>query len=185
MSDDRPIEELREAVDSLSEERARTLLGWLRMMRREPHTSEGEQSVGPLGDTLGMATVARGPGWCRMRLDVDPAWQNPNGVLHGGVVYTLIDYSMGGSLQPNLPEGQFCTTIEVKVNYLAPVRQGTLIAETEVVKEGRNVAFLECKVKDEQGRLVATASGSMFIVRPDGRAQTGPRPGASARNAQE
>ena len=159
-------DELRTAIDGLSEEQARTALNWLTMMRREAYSFEGEQSVGPLGDLLGMATVAREPGKSRMSLAVDPAWHNPNGVLHGGVVYTLIDYSMGGAVQPNLPEGQSCTSIEVKVSYLSAVREGTLIVETEVVRQGRNIAFLESKVRDESGRIIALGSGSMFIFGP-------------------
>jgi uncharacterized protein (TIGR00369 family) len=100
-----------------------------------------------------------------MRLTVDPAFHNPNGVLHGGIVYTMIDYSMGGAVQPHLPEGDSCATIEVKVSYLASVREGTLTVETEVVKQGRNIAFLESKVTDDTGRIVATATGSMFVFR--------------------
>ena len=115
-----PREELLAATDGLSDEQARTLLGWIRMMRREP------------------ATVAA-------------------------------EHSMGGAIQPNLPEGEHCATIEVKVSYLASVREGTLTVETEVVKQGRNIAFTESKVTDERGRLVATASGSMFIIRADER----------------
>jgi len=144
-------------------EQIQTNRGWISVMRRQP-TSTSEESVGALGDLLGIRTVAREPGKSRMRLDVDPAWSNPNGVLHGGVVYTLVDYSMGGAVQPNLPEGQFCTTIEAKISYLASVREGALTAETEVVKQGRNIAFTESKVTDDTGRLVATATGSMFIL---------------------
>jgi uncharacterized protein (TIGR00369 family) len=159
------LDELRSAIDGLTDDQARTVLGWLTVMRREPGEFAEGQSVGALGDTLGMVTTARGPGWSKMRLTVDRAWSNPNGVLHGGVVYTLIDYSMGGAVQPSLPEGDSCASIEVKVSYLAPVREGTLTAETQVVKQGRNVAFLESKVTDETGRLIATGSGSMFILR--------------------
>jgi uncharacterized protein (TIGR00369 family) len=72
---------------------------------------------------------------------------------------------MGGAVQPSLPQGDSCTSIEVKVSYLAAVRGGTLIADTQVVKQGRNVAFLESKVTDDQGRIVATGTGSMFIFR--------------------
>ena len=97
----------------------RTLLAWLRMVNRErrdqaPAKFSPEESVGPLGDLLGMATEVREQGYCRMRLKVDEAWFNPNGVLHGGVVYTLIDYSMGGAVQAGLAEGEHCTSIEVK-----------------------------------------------------------------------
>ncbi len=170
MNDLEPRQQLRAAVDTLSEERAQTLLGWLRMMRRESEIPLGDQplqprgeSVGPLGDTLGIVAEQKAPGRSRMRLTVDPAWNNPNGVLHGGVIYTLIDYSMGGAVTPSLSEGQHCATIEVQVNYLSSVREGTLWVDTTVVKQGRNIAFLESKVWDNGARLVATATGSMFI----------------------
>jgi len=166
-----PVEELRAEVESLSEERARTLLGWLRVMKRAREagatvaSAQSPQSVGPLGDLLGIVTERRGGGGSRLRLIVDPAWHNPNGVLHGGVIYTLIDYSMGAAVQPDLSEGEHCATIEVKVSYLTPVRDGTLWAETQVVKQGRTIAFTESKVWDHNARLVATASGSMFVFR--------------------
>lgn len=162
MSDAR--DELRAAIDGLSEEQARTLAGWAGMVSRTPGARAGvERSVGPLGDALGITSELQEGGRCRMRLQVDPAWHNPHGVLHGGAVYTLIDYSMGGAVMSGLAEGQHCTTIEVKVSYLSPVREGTLTVETSVVKQGRNVAFVESKVTDDSGRLVATGSGSMFI----------------------
>jgi uncharacterized protein (TIGR00369 family) len=159
-------DELRQRIEGLSDEQAQTLLGWLGILDRSARQQPGDQSPGALADTLGIVGVDREPGRCRMRLAVDPAWHNPNGVLHGGVVYVLIDYSMGGAVQPFLPEGQSCTTIEVKVSYLAAVREGTLTVDTEVVRQGRNIAFLESKVRDESGKLIATGSGSMFIFGP-------------------
>ena len=172
MNEIEPRQQLRAAVETLSEERAQTLLGWLRMMRRERDGPFDDQlpqprgdSVGPLGDMLGIVAEQKAPGRSRMRLTVDPTWNNPNGVLHGGVVYTLIDYSMGGAVVPSLAEGQHCATIEVQVNYLTAVREGTLWVDTTVVKQGRNIAFLESKVWDNGARLVATATGSMFIFR--------------------
>jgi acyl-CoA thioesterase len=173
-----PRDELRAAIESLSEERARTLLGWLRMDRRQRETVveadgvaalAGEQTVGPLGDVLGIVGELREPGFSRMRLSVDPAFFNPNGVLHGGVIYTMIDYSMGGAVQVGLPEGEHCATIEVKVSYLSPVREGELVVETKVVKQGRNIAFTESKVWDSERKLIATGSGSLFILRGEKR----------------
>ena len=158
-------DELRAAIDGLTEEQARTVLGWARTMRMERPTLDSEHTVGPLGDALGIISESQEPGRARMRLTVDPAWHNPNGVLHGGVIYTMVDTSMGIAVERGLPDGEHCTTIEVKVNYLAAVREGTLVVETEVVKQGRNIAFTESKVTDETGRLVATGSGSMFILR--------------------
>ena len=162
-------DELLAALDELTEEQVRTLAGWARTLRREPGARAGERSLGPLGDALGIEREEAPPGHARMRLTVNPRWANPNGVLHGGVVYTLIDYSMGGAVQSSLPAGEYCTSISVAVSYLAPVREGTLVVDSEVTRQGRNIAFVESKVRDDAGRLIATATGTMFIfrARPD------------------
>ncbi len=161
-----PKDELRDAIDDLSGDQVQTVLSWFAMLNRSAIGETGPQSVGTLGDALGIKTESRGPGFANLRMEIDPVWHNPNGVLHGGVIYTMVDYSMGSAVQPNLPEGQYCTTIEAKINYLSAVREGTLAVKTEVVKQGRNIAFTESKVTDDKGKLVATGSGSMFIVRP-------------------
>ena len=77
----------------------------------------------------------------------------------------MVDSSMGAAVMAGLEPGETCATIELKISYLLPVRDGELVADTAVVKQGRNIAFAESKVTDDRGRLVATASGSMFIVR--------------------
>ena len=158
-------DEVRAAIDGLTDEQARTLLGWAHTIGRKSRVLSEDHTVGALGDHLGIVSEVQEPGRARMRLTVDPAWHNPHGVLHGGVIYTMVDYSMGGAVMRSLPEGQRCTTIEIKVSYLAPVREVTLTVETDVV---RHIAFTESKVTDERDRLVATASGSMFILRPAG-----------------
>jgi acyl-CoA thioesterase len=157
--------ELLAAVDGLTDEQVRTLVAWAGALRREPKALQSKHSLGSLGDLLGIVSELQEPGRSRMHVKADAAFYNPNGVLHGGVIYAMVDYSMGGAVQIGLPEGQHCATIEVKISYLAPVRDGVLTVETEVVKRGRNIAFTESKVKDERGRLVVAASGSMFIVR--------------------
>ena len=153
------------AIEDLTDEQAQTLRGWLGALGQREKV-EMSSSVGSLGDLLGVELVDREEGHARMKLEVDPAWHNPNGQLHGGVVYVMVDYSMGAAVQPFLPEGQFCATIECKISYLAGVRDGTLTVDTEVTKQGRSIAFTESKVADQDGKLVATATGSMFIIRP-------------------
>jgi acyl-CoA thioesterase len=89
---------------------------------------------------------------------------NPHGVLHGGAVYVMVDYSMGGATMSVLPAGDICATIEIKMSYLASVRGGVLTAETEIIRRGRRVVFLESKVSDEHGKLVAAATGSFAVI---------------------
>jgi acyl-CoA thioesterase len=90
---------------------------------------------------------------------------NPHDVVHGGVVYTLVDYAMGGALVSVLEPGEQCATLEVKINYLAPVTGGELAAEAAVVERRQRVAVLGARVASDGGRLVAVALGSFAISR--------------------
>jgi acyl-CoA thioesterase len=60
--------------------------------------------------------------------------------------------------------GDICATIEIKISYLASVRGGRLTCETGVIKQGSRVVFLESRVMDVGGKLVATASGSFAVI---------------------
>jgi uncharacterized protein (TIGR00369 family) len=96
---------------------------------------------------------------------VDESVYNPIGVVHGGLVCTLLDTVVGCAVHTTLPQGVGYTSIELKVNYLRAVHatSGPLRAEGRVVKPGSRVAFAEGEVTDAAGRTVATASGSLLV----------------------
>lgn len=162
-------ERLHRHLDELPEERLALVAGWLGSMTRMGSDRSAWQSVdspGPLADLLHIRHVSSGEGRSLYELAVGPDLLNPNGVLHGGAVYTMVDYSMGFATMSVLDSGQYCATIEIKMSYLASVRGGTLRCDTRVVKKGRHIAFLESKVHDDSDRLVATATGSFMIMSP-------------------
>jgi uncharacterized protein (TIGR00369 family) len=96
---------------------------------------------------------------------LDESVYNPLGVVHGGLVCTLLDTVAGCAVHSTLPQGLGYTSIELKVNYLRAVRadSGRLTAVGTVVKPGRRVAFADGQVLDAAGRLVATASSSLLV----------------------
>jgi uncharacterized protein (TIGR00369 family) len=96
---------------------------------------------------------------------VDESVYNPIGVVHGGLVCTLLDTVAGCAVHTTLPAGVGYTSIELKVNYLRAVHatSGPLTAIGRVVKPGRRVAFAEGEVLDAAGRPVATASSSLLV----------------------
>jgi acyl-CoA thioesterase len=156
------------AVDQLDDAQLKRLLDWAGVINaRVEHARAPGASIGPLAEIMHITQDGAERGRARYRLQVTPELLNPHGVLHGGAVYTMVDYSMGGATMSVLPPGDICATIEIKINYLAGVRDGALTCETGVVKQGRRVVFLESRVHDDAGRLVATASGS-FAVIPQG-----------------
>jgi uncharacterized protein (TIGR00369 family) len=96
---------------------------------------------------------------------LDESVYNPLGVVHGGLVCTLLDTVVGCAVHSTLPQGLGYTSIELKVNYLRAVRadSGPLTAVGTVLKPGRRVAFADGQVLDAAGRLVATASSSLLV----------------------
>ena len=96
---------------------------------------------------------------------LDESVYNPIGVVHGGLVCTLLDTVAGCAVHTTLPAGLGYTSIEIKVNYLRAVHatSGPLTAIGRVVKPGRRVAFAEGEILDARGATVATASSSLLV----------------------
>ncbi len=96
---------------------------------------------------------------------LDESVYNPIGVVHGGLVCTLLETVAGCAVHTTLPKGMAYTSIELKVNYLRAVHasSGPLTAIGRVVKPGRRVAFAEGEILDARGRTVATASSSLLV----------------------
>jgi uncharacterized protein (TIGR00369 family) len=86
-------------------------------------------------------------------------------VVHGGLVCTLLDSVAGCAVHSTLPSGVGYTSLEIKVSYLRPVRQGggELTAIGRVTKPGRRAAFADGEVRDGDGRLIATASSTCLV----------------------
>lgn len=177
MPDDALRQRLNAAIALLDDAQRQRLLDWAGSMSRDVDGARAPgASIGPIAEMLHISRLpdgagADGRGSVQYRLDVVPELLNPHGVLHGGAVYTMIDYSMGAATMAALPAGEICATIEIKVSYLAGVRPSgshatpTLTCETTIVKQGRNVVFLESRVADDSGAVVATASGSFAVIR--------------------
>jgi uncharacterized protein (TIGR00369 family) len=95
----------------------------------------------------------------------DDSAYNPIGMVHGGLVCTLLDSVVGCALHSMLPQGKGYTSVEIKVNYLKAVRasSGLLTATGTVVKSGSRVGFTEGVVTDAAGSVVATASSTLLV----------------------
>jgi len=104
------------------------------------------------------------PGHAVARLQVNEDLLNPNGVVHGGVLFTMVDTAMGRATMTSLEEGQLCASIEVQIRFLRPVNTGQLEADTAVIRRGRTVVHLESHVRDMDGALVATGAGTFAVI---------------------
>lgn len=134
----------------------------------------------PIAALFGLTIAEVEPGRVSFRVTPDESAYNPIGVVHGGLVCTLLDTVVGCAVQSTLPVGTGYTSIEIKVNYLRPVTvdSGELRAIGRVTKPGRRVAFADGEVLDGKGRPVATASSSLLVFPLPGRTATEPPPTA-------
>ena len=126
---------------------------------------DGRLPPAPIGGLMAITAVAVGEGTAEFRCRPDESAYNPIGVVHGGLVCTLLDSVAGCAVHSTLPAGVGYTSLEIKVSYLRPVRQGQgeLTATGRVTKPGRRAAFADGEVRDEQGRLIATASSTCLV----------------------
>ena len=118
----------------------------------------------PLRTFLGIDLEDVEPGRVVARVEIADDLLNPNGSVHGGVIFTMIDTAMGNATMSMLDEGQFCTTIELQIRFLRPVVSGLLEATVFVVKPGRKVFHLEARVHDDGGKLIATGAGTFAVI---------------------
>jgi len=124
---------------------------------------EGERSA--VAQLVGFRLVGLAEGRATYELDVDERHANPMGTLHGGILCDLADAAMGTAYAATLEDGETCTTVELKINFLRPVWRGRLRAEARVVKGGRTLGLTECDVFDVEQRLVARASSTCMTLR--------------------
>jgi 1,4-dihydroxy-2-naphthoyl-CoA hydrolase len=114
---------------------------------------------------LGIELVDIGPGWVAAEMTVRPELLNPFGAMHGAAVAALVDHVLGSAVFPLVPRGTWPATLEFKVNYLAPVREGVVRAESRVVALTKRTAVVSVDVLND-GRSVAIAQGTISLNPP-------------------
>ena len=119
----------------------------------------------PISKLIQMDLTEAEPGRVVFTCTPDESAYNPIGAVHGGLVCTLLDSVAGCALHSTLPQGKGYTSVEIKVNYLKPVRasSGPLTAVGTVVKAGSRVGFTEGVVTDASGATVATATSTLLV----------------------
>lgn len=116
----------------------------------------------PFAELIGLIFTKHENGSSQCSLNIEKKLMNPHGVLHGGVMYSMVDTGMGAALYSLLEENESCATIEVKINYFKPVKEGVLICNTKVIHKGRSISVLESEIINKE-KLVAKAFGTFSI----------------------
>lgn len=118
--------------------------------------------VGPIGLVLGAEFVAWNEAARELRLGflVGPNWCNGLGSVQGGIVCAMLDLCCTAAGVCASDATLLMPTLELKTSFVAPARAGSIAGIGRVLHLGRRVAFLEGRLTDPEGRLLATASAT-------------------------
>lgn len=93
-----------------------------------------------------------------------PCHLQPFGIVHGGVVATIIDTATFWAAFLRLPEADGLVNVDLKLNYLQAAVDGRLTASGACLRSGRSVSYAEAKVYDDHGRLIAHGTSTLMAL---------------------
>jgi len=128
---------------------------------------EWQKTENPFWSLLGMELVAVKKGWAKIRLPFSDKLANGIGVAHGGAIFSPADSAVGMALVGLLDKDEAISTLEMKINFLKPLKGGEIIAEAKIVHRGTMTAIGDVDVRDEDKNLVAKGLATYAIVKKD------------------
>jgi uncharacterized protein (TIGR00369 family) len=136
---------------------------------------DGRLPPPPMAQLMGLRLVSIGEGEALFRCTPDESAYNPIGMVHGGLLCTLLDSAAGCAVHTLLPAGAGYASVEIKVSFLGAIRTGTgeIEAHGRALKVGRRIAFAEAHARDSEGRLVGHATTSIAVTTPATPASNG------------
>jgi acyl-CoA thioesterase len=106
---------------------------------------------------LGFGLDLLEPGRAVLSVEVSERLLQLQGIMHGGAIASLIDTAVALAIAGISEPGDRFTTVELKVNYLSPIKSGRAIADARLIKTGRRIIVADCEVSDSSGTLAAKA----------------------------
>jgi uncharacterized protein (TIGR00369 family) len=129
------------------------------------------ENLVPFNKYLGVKITKVGDGFVRLELPFRPEFigDSARPALHGGVISTLIDTAGGFAVWTKVQIEDRVSTIDLRVDYLAPGASETLIAEATVVRVGNRVGVtdIRCFQPSDPTRTVATGKAVYNVKRKD------------------
>ena len=97
-------------------------------------------------------------------LELAPYHLQPFGFVHGGVVATVIDTATFWSAYLRLPEKDGLVNVDLKLNYLRPVKEGRLFARGTCLKPGKSICYSDARVFDDSKNLIAHGTSTLMVL---------------------
>jgi uncharacterized protein (TIGR00369 family) len=121
-------------------------------------------NTSPFPNHLRMKLVSISLDQATVRLETGQCHLQPFGMVHGGVMATLIDTATFWSAFLRLPEDAGLVNIDLKLNYLKSITSGVMITEGRCIRTGRSINYAEASVMDKEGNLIAHGTSTLMVL---------------------
>jgi uncharacterized protein (TIGR00369 family) len=119
----------------------------------------------PYFELLSMKIKDVGLGFSVLEVDLAEKHLQPFGLVHGGVFASIIDAAAFWALFYAIEDQNAgATTVDLKLNYLAPALSGKLIAKGRQIKLGKTLGYAEADVTDVNGKILAHGTSTLIIL---------------------
>jgi uncharacterized protein (TIGR00369 family) len=124
----------------------------------------------PFFQLIGMKVLDIEPGWSRLQIEYRHDLCQPAGIMHGGIIATLIDTGIAHALlmtepyQEAFKKGGGIVSVDLRVKYLRPVSEGVIICESKIPRLGKQIIHGESIVTNEAGKEVARGDSIYMAV---------------------
>lgn len=123
-------------------------------------------TVHPFHAHTGLSIESAADGRARLRMKWKPEHSQGSGGLQGGYLAILPDAAVHTAADTLMKPGETLTTIELKTNFLAPVRGLDVVAEASIVKRGRTVVLGDVVIRTDAGELVGKSLVTYMVLAP-------------------
>ncbi len=127
----------------------------------------------PFFKLIGLEILDARPGWSKTRITWRHDLTQPAGIMHGGVIATLIDTGIAHAITPTdffqelLAVGGAIVSVDLRVKYLRPVSEGSIVCESTIPRLGRQIIHGESVVVNEEGKEVARGDSIYMAIGAD------------------
>ncbi len=119
-------------------------------------------------ETMGMSDLRISKGSVKLTCCATEKHCNPMGGVHGGFAATILDSVTGCAVHTMLESGVSYGTVDLAVKMMRPIPiNENLIAEAKVTHISRSLGIAEGTIRNSEGKLLASASATCFIRRPN------------------
>ena len=117
----------------------------------------------PFWALLGIELVEVRKGWAKVRLPIENKLTNAIGLVHGGAIFSAADSAVGMALVGMINRNENISTLEMKINYMKPVRGLEITAEAKILHKGTQTAIGDVEVRDAENQLISKGLATYAI----------------------